>query len=833
MNKYTAIIIEPRKHNALSFVLKNFLENLNNHWNIIVFHGLTNETYIKNIVKNHLDNYKSRIQLVNLNKENLSTNEYNVLLKTKEFYNYIPTEMFLVFQVDTVIIKENKNRIYDFFEYDYVGAPWISDKVVGNGGLSLRKKSKMLEIINAIHPSTSLYNNEDEYFCRQQVIQLKVPDFEEAKKFSVETLFYHAPFGVHNCYNHLTNTQWSFLSNKYPVLQVLKEINSIPVNNDSEIFTIVYKTYTNDLEWLEYSLLSLKRYLNVSNVYEILLYTHDVSFSDVYNMTVKIQLKHFVNFRIIPIHYNYHGYIKQQVIKANCYKDCKTDFVVLLDCDLLLKKPLNLETFIKNGKIDWYYLELEDDPTRPFFSVWKKACEDSNMVEKTKHYMSNGFPFIFTRKSLEEAANKFIEMHNCDYDSYCKSRCDALEIYVPDKVRDIFYKLSQVFSEFEYLGHFCHHYSNDYIFYKTPYCKMEAQNDPNEPDSYFIQNWSHGGISDQKRKDMEKIIKMKTIILTWTTKFNNLIVDDYNNFFGIGDILRGTISMFQLSKKYNFHLKVDIQLHPISSFLKYNNHNYSDYVVENKDNIPFIYPEEIEEFIINNTNEVCCLFTNSFIIEEISDECKEFIKELLTPTEEFASYINETNLFTKAPTNFNIFHFRLGDTMLVRNKDTDTPLEYYSNILEKYYEKEDILLSDSTRFKDFIIERNHSIFLFKNQSAHLGYEKNIEKIKDTLFEFFTIIKAKKIKTFTFYHHVSGFVHMLHHIYDIPIIQIGIDNIECNTNANKKQNITTCVVPFNEDKINNTTNSTDIKEVFENGETVITITNTTVIKSNKK
>jgi hypothetical protein len=290
--------------------------------------------------------------------------------------------------------------------------------------------------------------------------------------------------------------------------------------------------------------------------------------------------------------------------------------------------------------------------------------------------------------------------------------------------------------------------------------------------------------------------------------------------------------MFQLSKKYNFHLKVDIQLHPISSFLKYNKHNYSNYVLENKDNIPFIYPEDIEQFIINNTNEVCCLFTNSLIIDEITDECKEFIKELLTPTKEFAYYISQTTLLTKAPTNFNIFHFRLGDSMLVRNKDTDTPLEYYNNILNKYYEKDDILLSDSTQFKEFIIESNHPIFLFKNQTAHIGYEKNIEFLKDTLFEFFTIIKAKKIKTFTFYHHISGFVNMLHHIYDIPIIQIGLGNIECNTNSNIEQNIYPCV---KENKMNDdTVNNVNIKEeVFENGEIIITIRNANFIKKNKK
>ena len=45
-NSYTAIIIEPRKHKALSFVLNNVLNNLNDSWNIIVFHGNLNKEYI-------------------------------------------------------------------------------------------------------------------------------------------------------------------------------------------------------------------------------------------------------------------------------------------------------------------------------------------------------------------------------------------------------------------------------------------------------------------------------------------------------------------------------------------------------------------------------------------------------------------------------------------------------------------------------------------------------------------------------------------------------------------------------------------------------------------
>jgi hypothetical protein len=45
----TAIIIEPREHKALPFVLKNFCKNLDDNWDIIIVHGTNNEIFVKNI----------------------------------------------------------------------------------------------------------------------------------------------------------------------------------------------------------------------------------------------------------------------------------------------------------------------------------------------------------------------------------------------------------------------------------------------------------------------------------------------------------------------------------------------------------------------------------------------------------------------------------------------------------------------------------------------------------------------------------------------------------------------------------------------------------------
>jgi hypothetical protein len=256
---------------------------------------------------------------------------------------------------------------------------------------------------------------------------------------------------------------------------------------------------------------------------------------------------------------------------------------------------------------------------------------------------------------------------------------------------------------------------------------------------------------------------MKTIVQVWTQQCNNLKSDTHNNFFGFGDMLRGTIAMFQLSKKYNFHYRVDLHLHPISQFLK------PSFVSDSirHDNVPFVYPENIEKFIQNNTSlPLCHLFTNSFLIEPMTEECKSFMKNLLTPTDEFRNYIDSLNINKNTPPFYNIMHLRIGDSSLVRKESSN--LSKYINILFRHTEENDIIMSDSTQFKEHLMVNNPNLFLFHIEIAHIGFIHHQNMLKDTLFEFFVMTQSRKIKTYTTYSHISGFVKMASLIYDIPL-----------------------------------------------------------------
>lgn len=203
---YTAIILEPRKHAALEFVLRNFLDNLDDRWKIIVYHGTKNREWLEEIIQNNLQQYASRISVKNLVVENLLTSsEYSKILTTRSFIEAIPTETFLVFQTDSMINPKYRNLIYKFMDYDYVGAPWPWEWLdVGNGGLSLRKRSTMLKILDAFGPYDGPY--EDQFYsvhCKS--VGGKKPTRDEAREFSIEQIYNDYSFGMHKSWLHIPN----------------------------------------------------------------------------------------------------------------------------------------------------------------------------------------------------------------------------------------------------------------------------------------------------------------------------------------------------------------------------------------------------------------------------------------------------------------------------------------------------------------------------------------------------------------------------------------------------------------------------------------------------
>ena len=212
---YTAVIVEPRQHRAMPLVVKNFLTHLPaTEWKFLVMHGVSNKTFVE---ENVLMLDPLRIQLHEMPCQNLTINDYNCLLSSREFYEMIPTETMLIFQTDALIV--NPDRLREFLDYDYVGAPWTNWEV-GNGGLSLRKKSKMLERIARGYRRPGM--NEDIYFSQDPF--LKKPDGKTASFFSSETVFNEESFGIHKAWEYITAQEFQKFIDRCPDAEILRDL---------------------------------------------------------------------------------------------------------------------------------------------------------------------------------------------------------------------------------------------------------------------------------------------------------------------------------------------------------------------------------------------------------------------------------------------------------------------------------------------------------------------------------------------------------------------------------------------------------------------------------
>jgi hypothetical protein len=155
----------------------------------------------------------------------------------------------------------------------------------------------------------------------------------------------------------------------------------------------------------------------------------------------------------------------------------------------------------------------------------------------------------------------------------------------------------------------------------------------------------------------------------------------------------------------------------------------------------------------------------------ISEDAQKFMKNIMIPNKLMQEYIN-IKLLEIPFKQYNIIHYRLGDNEIFQDNNTLNDLRLLQKSYKMEYiinnlEKNDILLSDSKRLKESIKNNKIDVFMFDTIISHMGYSDR--DIKDTLFEFFLIIKAAKVKSYSVYSWASGFTFAICFIYNIPIV----------------------------------------------------------------
>jgi len=256
---FEAVLIEFRNLPHIEFTIRNAIIKLGSEWCHTIICGIQNHSLVENICKN----ISCKIKIIKLEFDNLTQSEYSEFLTTMDFWNLLKGEKILIYQEDSIIFKTN---IYDFIDFDFIGAPFAKNSndtpnCVGNGGLSLRSKSIMIEVIKKKHPLDCNYNNstidymkqvnlefppEDVYFSKvmQENIIGIVANWNDAFQFSSETVFNENSFGAHKIW--VSNKEWKTHIKKqfnYKIYTPRSNINKLLLyNNVSLKFNLNNKT---------------------------------------------------------------------------------------------------------------------------------------------------------------------------------------------------------------------------------------------------------------------------------------------------------------------------------------------------------------------------------------------------------------------------------------------------------------------------------------------------------------------------------------------------------------------------------------------------------------
>jgi hypothetical protein len=210
-----AVIIEPEINAMFEFCVRNVMFFLGSSWMLQVYYSSHSEAFVRYSLRGI-----NNVQFIPLPINIVSTKEYNLVMKSPEFWRNIRTysrsgivselfnikklfevnnEKVLIFQSDSIMLRHG---IEDFLKFDYIGAPWNLESnkwaatmhhygivnTVGNGGFSLRSLDAMIKISDAYgsDPNPSLMQ-EDIFFSHMtDKLKYKIADEKSAYMFARE-----------------------------------------------------------------------------------------------------------------------------------------------------------------------------------------------------------------------------------------------------------------------------------------------------------------------------------------------------------------------------------------------------------------------------------------------------------------------------------------------------------------------------------------------------------------------------------------------------------------------------------------------------------------------
>ncbi|KAK6607278.1 hypothetical protein ACHAO1_003755 [Botrytis cinerea] len=147
-----ALLIENRVNPILSPLVLHFMSVVPPEWRFRFMGSLESVAHMNasRAIRQHVKSGKLDLTYIPANMSTGSQEEISRFLTNLWLYETVlqPAEWLLVFQTDSMLCANSRQSLNNWLDYDWVGAPWNPNgKFGGNGGLSLRRVSTIIDIL--------------------------------------------------------------------------------------------------------------------------------------------------------------------------------------------------------------------------------------------------------------------------------------------------------------------------------------------------------------------------------------------------------------------------------------------------------------------------------------------------------------------------------------------------------------------------------------------------------------------------------------------------------------------------------------------------------------
>lgn len=257
--------------------------------------------------------------------------------------------------------------------------------------------------------------------------------------------------------------------------------------------TMFIKTYAKDFPWLHYCLKSIKKYAHgfdrlvvAANQEDIRTFMGNQEWMNMFNdEAINLELKLTEPYM--------DGYIGQQIAKIKAYEIChqKNGIILFMDSDCILIDEMSVDDYIEHDNRIHILMTRYDEMRDPVSGLtdvpWQPITEQFMRMGAIEFEYMRRHPLVYWAKDLKD-----FEEHILDV--YSRSK-----IKHSDSLKGILDQMTS-FSEFNAIGAYLHMYRDAYY----RFINTATEEIPPNP---VKQYWSHGGMTDKIRTDIEARLK--------------------------------------------------------------------------------------------------------------------------------------------------------------------------------------------------------------------------------------------------------------------------------------------------------------------------------------